>query len=113
MTQEVGGVIYMYDFPIVERLKRQRAILIPAGFYDSVQNFCERNFIEIEVNHYGEKMAVKKMCLACLKAFIVEQGARVYNSIDIIRLASKINSKIGHLNYYMDKGELKKVETHL
>ena len=113
MGQQINEVNEMHNFPIVEKLKKERMVLIPYSFYESLEDFCERNFIEIEVNNYGKKRMLKKVCLACVKAFMMEQGAKVYHSLDIIRLASKINEKIGHLNYYLDRGVPKKVETHL
>ena len=98
------------DFPVMAQLRMENSAFIPNSFYKSLEGFCNRNAIPVEVFELGKLKTQKELCMQCVKAFILDQAiTRYHMSIDIIALAIKIDSEIGHSKYYMDDGELKKI----
>ncbi len=110
MSQKMGVMDMTQDFPVLEQLKRDNSAFIPDSFYKSLEEFCVRNAIPVEVREFNKTRTVNQICQQCLKAFILDQAITKYHmSIDLISLAIGIDAPLGHSKYYTDNGELKKI----
>lgn len=108
MSQKMNVMGLSDDFPILQKIRSENSAFIPHSFYKSLEKFCQRNAIPVEVSEFGKTKTVKEICLQCLKAFILDEAVTKHHmSIDIISIAIRINAEVGHSKYYIDNGDLK------
>ncbi len=85
---------------------------VPKSFFMSLEDFCIRNAINVDVFDNSRKKEVKTTCLQCFKAFMVDKAGEFNLPKDLINnLASKVNSKIGHIGHYLDEGTVKTIHS--
>ncbi|MEK6894304.1 MAG: hypothetical protein AABX10_02480 [Nanoarchaeota archaeon] len=110
MGQKMDIMNMTQEFPVLEQLKMGNSAFIPDSFYKSLEEFCIRNAIPVEIREFNKTRTAKQICQQCLKAFIFDQAITKYHmSIDLISLAISIDAPLGHSDYYSDNGELKKI----
>lgn len=101
--------------PIVNKLRVDSfATPIPLRFFQELEDFCMRNLIELEVGRGEDKRNMHKICLQCFKAFMIQQALEFNLSVHTVsHLASKVDAQTGHLNYYLDQGVVKNLDSFL
>lgn len=104
-TKDIVGTIsrsYLLD-------KKMSALshgtIIPDDFVSELEEFKERNAI-VAIKDDG-----KVCCEQCLKAYALAKANELGFGEDAVREIDKmIKGKAGHEGYYMDEGELVKIE---